>query len=208
MSYETHVTMVINCFATSVYVYAVFELITWCLAIIAVTAKHVPPTDCFAMFFNLWFGFLTICIVTVTMPLLRSLFFADAYKLKLAEGDFSIMGLTKEGITFKCSINESGAKIIDVASNLANKIAEIGRLTVVAVCSKSPEPVQPTAAQTTQDSGAQPLISPGTPTAAQTAQASSAQPPKSPGTPDSEQCSQADTERFADNLGEIKPVGV
>ena len=184
MSYETHVTMAINCITTLVYVYAVFELITGCLLIIASTAKHVPPTDCFAMFFNLWFGFLTICIITVTMPLLRSLFFADVYKLKIAQSDCSIIGYTKDGNAFKCSINESCGKIIDVASNLINKIVDRAQL--------SPSK----------------RVTPDTPTAAQTTQASSAQPPKSPDAPDSEQCSQTSTERFADNQGEIEPVGV
>ena len=82
MSYETHVTMAINCIATSIYVYAVFELITVCLTMIIFASKNVPPTDFFSMLFNVWFSLVTVVMVTILRSLLFALFFPDSVKEK------------------------------------------------------------------------------------------------------------------------------
>lgn len=74
MAYETHVTMAINCITTSLYIYAVIELVKVCLGMITIAAKHIPPTDCLSMVFNLWFGIMTFSVVMAVRPILSSLF--------------------------------------------------------------------------------------------------------------------------------------
>jgi hypothetical protein len=102
MSYEAHVTMAINCITTSVYVYAVFELIAVCLAIIIAAAKTVPPIDLCSMLFNLWFSIVTMAMVVFMRPVLVALFFPHGFakptcEISVARKDKGIMTLSTFG---------------------------------------------------------------------------------------------------------------
>lgn len=179
MSYETHVTMAIKCITTSIYVYAVVELLAECLAAMIVAAKSVPPTDSFSMLFNIWFGFVIFTLVVALRPLIHALFFSEATSKKLLEPVCSLVICNKDDCSSKYAIFD---KTLAAFLFEHNKIAGTQH---AATDPKPSEPVHPAPAATAQ----------------------STTPPKSPGTPDSlgEERSQADTEPYADAKGEIKP---
>ena len=189
MSYETHVTMAINCITTSVYVYAVFELISVCLAMMTIAAKTIPPTDCLSMLFNLWFGIVTLGIIMSMKSLLYALFFSDAAKQKLTSPDCSLIICNKDDSALKYNIYDYNDKTITLAATLF-------KLSLMANTEPSGSATGPKPSEPTQ---------PTHPAPAATAQSTT--PPKSPGTPDSlnEERSQADTETYADAKSEIKP---
>ena len=183
MSYETHVTMAINCITTSIYVYAVFELITVCLSMIIIAAKTVPPTDFLSMLFNLWFGIMTFAIVAAMRSLISSLFFYDASKQKLNEPACTFIVQDKAGNASKLTVYDTNYNALTLPEAIAklNIAKQMSDADPSSTGSKPSEPAQ----------------------TAQAANSQSTQPPKSPGTPDSEERSQADTEGFGDAQGEI-----
>lgn len=183
MSYETHVTMAINCITTSVYIYAVVTLIEVCLFMMPVAAKTVPPTDYLSLLFNLWFGIVTFGIIMAMRTLLFSLFFSDAYKLKIVQPDCSFVTYNKHGSALNYTVHQTN----DNTVSLGAALLKINLAECPAAGSKPSEPTQ--TAKPTQ--------------AAKTPQA----PSKSPGTPDSltEERSQADTEVYGDAKSEIQP---
>jgi hypothetical protein len=156
MSYENHVTMAINCITTSVYIYAILELVSTCLVMITLTAKNVPPTDCLSTLFNVWFGVVTFGLVMAVRSLICALCFPDVTKEKMTQ-PISTLIAGKDGMSFRFTQNEDNAK----ASPLVFSIAKI-------ILREQPKSTNAPSDQST----------------AATAQA--AQPPKSPGTPDSE----------------------
>ena len=119
MSYETHVTMAINVITTSIYVYAVFELITVCLSMITLTAKTVPPTDFLSMLFNLWFGIMTFGVVNAFRPMLSSLFSCQkspdpvcsftACNEKQSALKFTMYGKSDEAVKLGCFLFSANA---------------------------------------------------------------------------------------------------
>ena len=80
MSYETHVTMIINCLTVCVYAYTVIGLVDLSLVMVIFAAKTIPPTGIYAMLFNLCFGVMTVSLVIKTQYLFKMLFFAEAVK--------------------------------------------------------------------------------------------------------------------------------
>jgi len=156
MSYETHVTMAINCITTSVYIYAVLELVSICLIMISLTAKNVPPTDCLSTLFNVWFGVVTIGLVVAVRSLICALCFPDVTKENMTQ-PISTLIAGKDGMTFRFTQHEDNSN----ANPLVACIAKI-------ILREQPKSTNAPSDQST----------------AATAQA--AQPPKSPGTPDSE----------------------
>jgi hypothetical protein len=156
MSYETHVTMAINCITTSVYIYAVLELVSTCLIMISLTAKNVPPTDCLSTLFNVWFGVVTFGLVVAVRSLICALCFPDVTKEKITQ-PISAIFAHKDGMGFRFTQHEDN----DKTDRLVCCISKI----IFDEQSKSTNaPSDQSTAATTQ----------------------AAQPPKSPGTPDSE----------------------
>ena len=100
MAYEQHVTMAINCITTSVYVYAVIELVTVCLGMIVIAAKHIPPTDCLSMVFNLWVGIVALGIVVGVRPILSLLFSAETQKTPEPICSFAVANENQSGFQF------------------------------------------------------------------------------------------------------------
>ena len=190
MSYETHVTMLINCFTTSVHVYVVLAIIESCLGMTLVAAKHVPPTNFLSVLFNVGFGLLTYAIVKEMKGLLLGLYFPDITHEMLTRPDFSVVHQNKDGSAYKCSIHKWCVELGQVAAFICKNYSEPKTDGV----SPSAKPSEPTAtSQSPQVHATQ---------AAQSAQSFS----KSMSPPDSEARSQASTETDPDDKEEIKPV--
>ena len=169
MSYEAHATMIITCITTSVYVYAIVELVNICLAMCIIASKAIPPTDCLSLLFNVWFGFMTFLLVHSIRSIIFALFFPDTTKTPEAKPKSTMFLLddAKTGIRLDTTLD-----ISSIAAYLfMNALTAHG-------------PPNPATAETPNPATAEPLTTEPQP-ATET-------PPKSPGTPDSER-SQAET---------------
>jgi hypothetical protein len=118
MSYEAHVTMLINCFTVFVYAYTVLELVTVSLMMVQSVANIVKPTDFFSMLFNIWFGMMTLAIVIVTRNLFKTLFCAEAIKTKLNQPVYTTTTLMPDGSAIKGSFYEADYRMFDLLSML------------------------------------------------------------------------------------------
>ena len=116
MAYEQHVTMAINCITTSVYVYAVIELVSVCLGMIVIAAKHIPPTDCLSMVFNLWVGIVALGIVVGVRPILSLLFSAETQKTPEPICSFAVANENQSG--FKFTMYEKSNEAVTLGSYL------------------------------------------------------------------------------------------
>ena len=190
MSYETHVTMLINCFTVSVRVYAALTIIESCLGAIVVAAKHVPPADFLSLLFNVWFGCLTLAILKIMHGILLALFFPDTTHEMLTQPEFSVMHQNQDGSAYKCSIHKYRPELIGITAFFLKNSSE-PKTDGVPPSAKPSEPT--TTSQSPQVHATQ---------AAQSAQPFS----KSMSPPDSEARSQASTETDPDDKEEIKPV--
>jgi hypothetical protein len=105
MSYEAHVTMVIQCLTISAYTYAVLMLADDILFMVIAAAKYIPPTDFYSFLFNIYFGFVALGMAITAMNLLRKLFFLEAFKEKMAQPIYDATAITKDGVAMKFTNN-------------------------------------------------------------------------------------------------------
>lgn len=185
MSYETHVTMAINCIKTAIYVYAVIELITVCLAMVTFTAKEITPTNGLSMLFNLWFGVVTLGIVMALRSLLYALFFSDEAKKNINKPVCSLLVHHKNETAIRYEVHKNCNKSIEAAVSILEMILD-EEMTKTKDSATGSKPFETT--KTTQSPNTQ------------------SEHPKDSETSDSsaEERSQADTETETDAKSEIK----
>ncbi len=97
MSYENHVTMIIQGFTILAYAYAAVQLTETSLTMITLAAKNTPPVDYLSLIFNVYFGFITFSVVLVTARLLRDLFYYEITKEKLMQPLYGVHAMTEDG---------------------------------------------------------------------------------------------------------------
>ena len=75
MVLEAQLNLILNCMVTTVYLYAIASFFTTALVSVVFAAEHVPPTNGFALVFNLWFGGLMLAVLSIMRSLIGGLLF-------------------------------------------------------------------------------------------------------------------------------------
>ena len=154
MSYETHLTMLINGLTTCVYSYIVLMLFDMSMTMFMVFARIVPPTDYVSFLLNVYMSLMTGCLALAMKRALQTIFFADALKVNMTKPLDSKTFVFTDGTVAK--YNRYNTPDMEDSNGPLTKL-------IIIRSSNNQEPTQPTEQTTATPATPEPQANPSPP---------------------------------------------
>lgn len=188
MTYERHVTMIIQFAASYANIFAMILLGETCLTLTIYLAKTIPPTDMYSTLFNVWFGLLATCCMLYILEAIKGMCKPPPALISLLDTGkhTTLVRITNEK-TSMLAIPTVGKSAFNLTAYLIDAWCAPHTVSKQTSVPERNDPVQPDTSS-----------APDTKTASPTCHSESV----------GDTRSQADTEVFPDCIGQIKPTTV